>query len=195
KTCLGSKYLKLKQHGSFISAEDDLACSNSATLSLMDPIALTQITCPIRSRICTHLECFDLDIMLDALEIGSKTTLFENCEEQITCFLCKNNFYIDQIYIDNFFSQILANYSGMESVYITLLENGKLEILDKDPDINENPEEIIDLTASLEIDSQISENSFNDLEIDFADAQNMPSINQGPMLKDSDDSESIIVLD
>jgi len=83
----------MKEH----SGEDDIEVGSSK-MSLKCPLSYIRIQTPVRSTMCTHLQCFEIDSWL---QINEQTPQWQ-------CPTCERELPLDKIFIDGFFQSILS---------------------------------------------------------------------------------------
>jgi len=92
------------------AAQDADLVPGPETLTLKDPVSMTRITIPCKSRYCQHTSCFDLSTFF-ALNEQTPTWNCPICARSITTD--------DDLYMDGYFMDILEKTNGaVESVVI-----------------------------------------------------------------------------
>ena len=98
---------------SFVKDGDIEALDVACPIDLCCPLIRTPITIPVRGERCQHATCFDLDNWLDMYNEQSKPII------SLTCPLCNCDLTVDQVRIDMFVSDIIAQVpKGAPIVFI-----------------------------------------------------------------------------
>ncbi|ODM89395.1 E3 SUMO-protein ligase PIAS2 [Orchesella cincta] len=100
---------------------DDLNAAGPKTisvkLSVSCPIGMQRITLPIRSKTCSHVQCFDAKTFLAMWEIKPYS--------QARCPVCKDDLNFDDLRIDGYFAHVLTELSPrVGNVIEVTLEDG-----------------------------------------------------------------------
>ena len=85
----------------FQSFADDDIQETTATVSLFDPVALTPIFTPVRSRRCTHTNCFDLDVHVQRFSGKSA--------EDWKCGICGAHAPLNALAIDSWMQRLISS--------------------------------------------------------------------------------------
>lgn len=101
----------------------------SITLDVTDPYSSSLCCIPVRSTLCRHHQCFDLDIFLST---RSSKTPTEPCEpDQFRCPICKVDARPKNLFIDGFLMKIreeLEQLKRLDAKFIVIDEIGKWSI-------------------------------------------------------------------
>ena len=83
------------------------------TLDLTDPFTATIFEIPARGKLCSHDQCFDLDIFLNTRGIKNKTSNEPCSPDEFRCPICKSDVRPGNIVIDGFYTSIRTKLQGM----------------------------------------------------------------------------------
>lgn len=83
------------------------------SLDLTDPFTTTIFEIPARGKLCSHDQCFDLDIFLNTRGIRNKTRNEPCSPDEFRCPICKGDVRPGNIIIDGFYASIRSKLQGM----------------------------------------------------------------------------------
>lgn len=107
---------------------DDDIMSSDAVLSLKDKVMFTRINVPIRSRECSHIDCFDAETFL----------MLQKQAETWKCPVCNKIISWENLAVDDFFSEILGS-AGPEAESVVIKPDGTW-VIEEETDPGDNSE-------------------------------------------------------
>ncbi|KAI7363258.1 hypothetical protein KC354_g6633 [Hortaea werneckii] len=107
--------------------EDPDIEATSTRMSLKDPISTVRISLPVRSTVCTHMQCFDGTMFLEMME---QAPLWN-------CPICNKTVSFQSLCIDKYFQDILHNTPGsIEKVDVE--PNGEWKVIKEEEEEQAN---------------------------------------------------------
>ncbi|GMT00033.1 hypothetical protein PENTCL1PPCAC_22207 [Pristionchus entomophagus] len=103
--------------------DDDDVAMDSLKISLLCPLGKTRMNIAARSRDCTHIQCFDLDLYL---QLNEKRPTWK-------CGVCSGNAPYHKLIIDKYFMKMLHDL-GSAVTDVELLKDGNYRVI-KEEDI------------------------------------------------------------
>lgn len=136
-----------------IEENDDGLETMAALHSLADPVLLTRIKVPARSRRCAHIDCFDLATFLQ-LQVQASTW---------KCPVCNSMLHWEDIAVDDYFSAVLLSIPE-SCTQISIESDGTWRaeaeddtdetdderagsVIDQKPQLPQKPVEVVDLLS------------------------------------------------
>jgi len=117
---------KVIEEMSKANADADIEAT-STRMSLKDPISTIRITLPVRSTVCTHIQCFD----------GAMFMQLQEQAPQWACPVCSKSVSFQSLCVDKYFEDILNNTSkAIEKVDVE--PNGEWRVIREDEDSQPN---------------------------------------------------------
>lgn len=108
------------------NADPDIEAT-STRMSLKDPISTVRISLPVRSQVCTHIQCFDGGMFLQMME---QAPLWN-------CPVCNKTVTFQSLCVDKYFEDILNNTSkSIEKVDVE--PNGEWQVIRDEEDEQPN---------------------------------------------------------
>ena len=111
------------------------------TLDLTDPFTATIFEIPARGKLCSHDQCFDLDIFLNTRGIKNKTRNEPCSPDEFRCPICKSDVRPGNIVIDGFYTSIRTRLQGMnrlDAKAVTLGLDGEWTIKEEEAGTSES---------------------------------------------------------
>lgn len=111
------------------------------TLDLTDPFTATIFEIPARGKLCSHDQCFDLDIFLNTRGIKNKTRNEPCSPDEFRCPICKSDVRPGNILIDGFYTSIRTKLQGMnrlDAKAVTLGLDGEWTIKEEEAGTGES---------------------------------------------------------
>lgn len=116
--------------------DSEVACVDPVTIKLRDPVSMGLISIPVRSRVCSHLQCFDF---ATHLEINTKAR-----NPKWKCPTCSKDASVRLLVVDQWFQSLLdsRNAQNMQRCFQVRVQPGKeLEFIEDDEDEDDSEEE------------------------------------------------------
>ncbi|GMT26784.1 hypothetical protein PFISCL1PPCAC_18081 [Pristionchus fissidentatus] len=101
--------------------DDDDVAMDSLKISLLCPLGKTRMTVAARSRDCTHLQCFDLDLYL---QMNEKRPTWK-------CCVCSSSAPYHKLIIDKYFMRMLKELDR-KVTDVELLKDGSFRVIAED---------------------------------------------------------------
>ena len=95
-----------------VEDDDIIMESNSSKITLKCPMSFTPMRVPVRSKLCQHLECFDLHNYLESRPKASNGA--PTCGEGYRCPICAVDARPEMLLVDGFMVQALARATAEE---------------------------------------------------------------------------------
>jgi hypothetical protein len=116
---------QLAQRNASAAADDDDDVAEAAFIvSLSDPLTLARIATPARSRLCSHLQCFDLATFIE----------FSLREQYWHCPVCAKAAPFNQLIVDSVFKKMLAACANLRDEKVIIERDGSFSRLPTEGD-------------------------------------------------------------
>nr|CDS29303.2 miz zinc finger family protein [Hymenolepis microstoma] len=116
------KQTTLKMLKSKLDNQDGIQCENSFPTSLNCPLTLLRIRIPVKSRICTHVQCFDLVAFLKSVK----------CRPRWNCPVCKIAVPFRDLRRDELFEELLQDPALSSVNQIKIDASGRVIYIEND---------------------------------------------------------------
>ncbi|KAH9251867.1 hypothetical protein BASA81_010310 [Batrachochytrium salamandrivorans] len=116
--------------------DSEVACIDPITIRLRDPVSMGLISVPVRSRVCSHLQCFDF---ATHLEINTKAR-----NPKWKCPTCSQDASVRLLVVDQWFQAVLdsRNAQGLQRCFQVLVKpGGETEFILEDEGDDDSEEE------------------------------------------------------
>ncbi|VUZ39904.1 unnamed protein product [Hymenolepis diminuta] len=110
------KQATLKMLRSKLDNQDGIQCENSFPTSLSCPLTLLRIQIPVKSCLCTHVQCFDLEAFLKSVK----------CRPRWNCPVCKIAVPFRDLRRDELFEELLRDPSLSRANRIKIDASGRV---------------------------------------------------------------------
>jgi hypothetical protein len=116
---------QLAQRNASAAADDEDDVAEAAFIvSLSDPLTLARIATPARSRLCSHLQCFDLTTYIE----------FSLREQYWHCPVCAKAAPFNQLIVDSVFKKMLVACANLRDEKVIIERDGSFSRLPTEGD-------------------------------------------------------------